>query len=323
MNNTKKPVHASGPLAALLQSNQIKTHTDVADVIRGDSNNKAKLILETQSGIQFSENELIEVPTEQCRPWKYANRDESELGDLDALIQSIQQNKQLQPALIRPIVDDNYKYEVIFGRRRLLACQKLGINLLAICKEFNTIQDAISVQDAENKFRNDVSDYSNAKLYKRLIEDGVFKNESQLAKKLNISTSSLSDIMSFTKIPNNVLSLIPDIHSLSRNLALKINALLREHGNIAFERIAPMIGKEITSAAQLELHVRRRLTKTTKSEILPVQQFRMSNGRPLFTLKHNSKGNITITFSKELSSNFDLTKNAEQLVTQLESCFDE
>ena len=96
MNNDKKTVHASGPLAALLQSNQIKNHTDVMDMIGSDSSKKSNLIIETKSGIKFSESELIEVDPSQCTPWKYANRDESELGDLESLMQSIKQNKQLR-----------------------------------------------------------------------------------------------------------------------------------------------------------------------------------------------------------------------------------
>ena len=211
MDNSKKNVHSSGPLGMLVKTGQIKKIDSSIESDRGNLQHvgldrlktSTSSYFRTQSGIEFKENELVLIDPNECESWEYANRSEDEMGNMDELIKSIQENHQLQPALVRshPNPHDGVKYQIIFGRRRHVACLSLGIPFLVIKKDSLTKQEAIACQDAENKFRKNVSNYSNAKLYKKLLEDQTFKTEKELAEKLGISSSSLNDLMSFTKIP--------------------------------------------------------------------------------------------------------------------------
>ena len=56
----------------------------------------------TSTGISFNENELVNVDPKHCEPWKYANRLEDDMGDMQELIRSIKESGQLQPGLIQP-----------------------------------------------------------------------------------------------------------------------------------------------------------------------------------------------------------------------------
>lgn len=328
MDNSKRNVHNSGPLGMLVKTGQIKK-IDLTEEPQGnlqhvglDGLKSPGAYFKTQSGIQFSENELVFLDPKECEPWEYANRSSDEMGDMDELIKSIRENSQLQPALVRshPTPHDGIKYQIIFGRRRFAACLKLGIKLLVIKKDSLTLQEAISCQDAENKFRKDISNYSNAVLYKKLLDNKAFKTEKELAEKLRISTSTLNDLMMYTKIPAEIINLLPNVHQLPVYLAIKIVRILAENKAI-FQRIieiAPEIGKSITTPAKLESVL---LGNNEKKQIVPhrTKTIQDENGNKLFTFKVDHKGIPSIVFQKDLLQkvNFDdMCEKLQSLVTK-------
>ena len=234
MDNSKKTIHSSGPLGMLVRSGQIK-RIDNEDQLEQKKcspkyPNNLGPYFKTSTGISFNENELVNVDPKHCEPWKYANRLEDDMGDMQELIRSIKESGQLQPGLIRPHPKpyNEIKYEVIFGRRRYEACLKLNIPFLAIRKNLSKVEEALVFQETENRERKDISNYSNAMLYKKLLEDGVFKNEKDLSEKIGVSLSKVYDIMAYSKIPVDLVKLIPDIHNLSNSLALKIASILKD-----------------------------------------------------------------------------------------------
>jgi ParB family chromosome partitioning protein len=307
MNNSKKNIHNSGPLGKLIGSGHVKkVDTDEEelnsqkDYIKREK--ESSFYFKTQFGIEFNENELIFVDPKECEPWKYANRLEDDMGDLEGLIESIRENKQLQPALVRPHPNrhDGIIYEIIFGRRRHIACLRLGIPFLVIRKNIQNIQDAVASQDAENKFRKNISGYSNALFYKRLLAESVFKTEKELAKKLGMSSSTLNDLMAYARIPDDIIKAMPNIHNLSNSMALKIVSLLSKsdkwHTRI-LER-APEIGKTITSPTRLEKALSQKKTRTGYPN--ETQIIFSPKGKKLFTFKRDQRGAPCFVLHREL-----------------------
>lgn len=306
----KKNVHTAGPIRKLLESGQIQRVDDEDNESSNPIENKTSSLgkkmgvhFKTETGIKFSESELTFVNPNECTPWEYANRLDDEMGDMDGLIQSLKKDGQLQPALVRPLKNQNngFKYEVIFGRRRLAACLKLNIPLMVIVKQIENIQDAIAFQDAENKLRNDVSNYSNAMLYKKLLDDNIFKSARALAEALGLTTSSLNDLMAFTRLSHDIMSLIPNLHDISIRLALQISALDTSpiNHNILIQ-LAPKIGKSITSASKLEQELLKKLYKESSPPSLKTLVYKSLSGKALFKLKPSPKGEHTIVFDKAL-----------------------
>lgn len=326
MDNSNRNVHNSGPLGMLMKEGQIKKidesgrqhqHSEL------DTRNKSGTsYFKTKTGIEFSEHELMYVDPKECEPWRYANRHEDEMGDLNELIESLKANKQLQPALITPHTNPrpNMRYEIIFGRRRHAACLALGIPFLVILKEFTNVQEAIASQDAENKMRNDVSAYSNAVLYKRLLEDAVFLSEKELAAKLRLSTSSLNDLMAFNKIPASILTSIPEVHRLSVSFALKLCSLAsRSQAHYdQLLKLAPYIGVTITSPVKLEKQLEANLSKVGPKKVFSKEQFVAANGQKLFILKQDQRGSPCIVLNRELSHSIDLRDLCDLIQTFLE-----
>ncbi|USQ15554.1 ParB/RepB/Spo0J family partition protein (plasmid) [Legionella lytica] len=325
MDNSKRNVHNSGPLGMLMKSGQVKKiEADEEGLALKQATPKTPSYFKTQSGIEFAEQELIYVNPDECEPWKYANRHESELGDIDGLIESIKSNKQLQPALVRnhPEPHGKIKYEVIFGRRRHIACTRLGIPFLVIKKNIPNVQDAIASQDAENKLRNNVSNYSNAILYKRLLLDNVFKTEKDLAERLRISYSSFNDLMAYSKIPEDIVNTIPDIHGLSKQLAVKIVQLLnksKDNYNKMLS-IANQLGKTITSQAKLEkIFEQNILTQTSSSS----KSYTSLRGKKLFIFKADRRGLPSIVLNKEIASIVNVEDMCEHVSHYLEKILEQ
>jgi ParB family chromosome partitioning protein len=328
MDNSKRNIHNSGPLGMLVKSGQIKKIDELGQNHETASPSESNILqktsasyFKTQAGIEFIEHELIYVDPKECEPWKYANRHESEFGDIDELIESIKTNKQLQPALIRkhPAPHGTVKYEIIFGRRRHLACLKLGIPFLAIYKDIPNVQDAIASQDAENKLRNDVSNFSNAKLFQRLLQDGVFKTEKELSQKLRLSPSTLNDLMAYAKIPDDIVQKIPSVHALSKNIALKITQLINKskenhHKILSF---AHEFGKSINSPAKLESLIEKSAGSNKKSNATKL--YKSATGKKLFTFMIDHRGAPCLVINKDISNSIDMEVMCDHLYQHLET----
>lgn len=323
MDNSKRNIHNSGPLGKLMQTGQIKKVDLEEESSPGklqhvglEGLNTTSSYFKTQAGIKFNENELVFIDPKECEPWEYANRSEEEMGEIDELMESIKSNTQLQPALIRihPAPHGDIKYQVIFGRRRLEACKRLGMPFLVIKKNGLTTQEAIACQDAENKLRANVSNYSNALLYRRLIQDKTFSGEKELAEKLHIPKQSLNDLMSFNKIPQAVVSKIPDMHNLPVYMALKIAKLASEGTDTVSKltEIAPKIGNIVNTPSKLEAalnqksHIKSNVPHGTLTINAP-------DGKKLFTFKIDSKGIPTITLNKAATDGIDFNRLCDEV----------
>ncbi len=328
MDNSKRNVHTSGPLGMLVKSGQIKK-VDLSDEptsgnlqhVGLDGLKAAGSYFKTQSGIQFNENELVYIDPKECEPWEYANRSEDEMGNMDDLIKSIQENTQLQPALIRthPTPHNGIKYQIIFGRRRHAACLSLGIKLLVIKKDGLSLQEAILCQDAENKFRKDVSNYSNVLLYKKLLLTKAFKTEKELAEKLGISPPSFNELMSYSKIPKEIIANISDIHALPVYMAVKINRIISEDPSLLQKmiEISPEIGRSINTPAKLEASLKQMVgLKDTVSRRTTV--IHAKDNTKLFTFKVDHKGVPSFVFQKELLDVLDFDYLCEQLKIKID-----
>lgn len=61
---------------------------------------------------------VVEIPAEKIKPWKFANRPESEFGNWDEFVASIAHSGVEIPIVVRPDTsNDKHEYEVIAGRR--------------------------------------------------------------------------------------------------------------------------------------------------------------------------------------------------------------
>lgn len=309
MTTNKKDVHRTGALASILNQSDIQP-VDLKLNKKSEAQSSSPATNEIASPSSITQREkprtdsLIEISPAACKPWDFYDRHESELGNIEELANSIQKAGQQEPILVRPIknthlsADPSIKYEIIFGNRRWRACKLIGKNLLAIVRVLDDQEAALS-QKEENENRQNISDYSRSIHYRRLIDSGVFTNENQLSVKLNIPRNSLNDLMSFNRIPTQLLDAIPNVHTLSLRMGVKLALLCKNPENLEILiQLAPKIGTNKLSSTKLDQAVEE--IKTGNANQLSKKSIPVTGkgGAEIFTIREDSNGAPCIVLHK-------------------------
>lgn len=331
MTTNKKDVHRTGALASILSQSDIQP-VDVTLQKKQESHQSTIQVIEPSllSSIQTKQKSgsLIEISPLHCKPWNFSDRNEAELGNIEELANSIQTAGQQEPALVRPIkdthlsIEPSIKYEIIFGNRRWRACKLIGKNLLAIIREL-TDQEAALAQKEENENRADISDYAKAMSYKKLIDAKVFSNENQLALKLNIPRNRINDLMSYTRIPKQLLEAIPNIHHLPQRTAIKLASLSKNQENLeALILLASKIGaNKITSGAMEKtlIEIKNGKFDSVSKKNIPIIG---KGGAEIFTIREDSNGAPCIVLHKASRQVIDMNKLKILLKDYIDKCIE-
>ena len=172
-----------------------------------------------------SEN-IISIDPAQIKNWELHDRLETELGDIEALAKELKEYGQQQPCIVRLCNDSSYKYELIAGERRWRAALLAEIKLKVVIKKLSDTEASI-IQIAENSNRKDISEYAKGINYARLIERKIVTRET-LMSILNINKTSLSRLLSFNEIPQELIDAIKDMSKVSARTASTLVALCKK-----------------------------------------------------------------------------------------------
>ena len=318
----KKDVHLTGALAAVLNSGEVKN----VDYYKKKSKDKKHSIATPASFNQLTlaENtlhneEIIEMSPDQIINWEYHDRPKSELGDIKTFAEELKSVGQQQPCIVRPYKNDKNKYEIIAGERRWRAAKIAGISLKVIIKNLNDKQAAIC-QAAENSHRKDLSDYAKGINYSSLIEKGII-NRKELQERLQLSKSSIRNLLSFSRVKQNIWDAIGDYSKISASTAYEISRLLSDDSNNHEKillKIAPKLdGKNISD---------KKLRKLVESELVGnktnfgyAKEIRSTTGRHVFTWRKDSNGNRSIAFPKDVRQLINFSELEEKIIANIEN----
>ncbi|MDQ1588026.1 MAG: ParB family transcriptional regulator, chromosome partitioning protein [Microbacteriaceae bacterium] len=132
-------------------------------------------------------------------------RTEFDREALDELVASIREVGVLQPIVVRAIVGEKDKYELIMGERRLRATKEAGLPTIpAVIKD--TADDAM-LRDAllENLHRAQLNPLEEASAYQQLLADfGITQEE--LAGRIGRSRPQITNTLRLLKLPAAVQS---------------------------------------------------------------------------------------------------------------------
>ena len=124
-------------------------------------------------------------------------------SDLAELVHSIQEVGVLQPIVVRSIVEQPGKYELVMGERRLRATKEAGLDTIpAIIRE---TADVDMLRDAllENLHRAQLNPLEEASAYQQLLADfGITQEE--LAVKIGRSRPQITNTIRLLKLPEAV-----------------------------------------------------------------------------------------------------------------------
>ena len=148
--------------------------------------------------------EVRKLPLAQVEPGRFQPRQEFGDKELAELAASIEQNGVLQPIIVRP---GGVGYEIVAGERRWRAAKMAGLaEVPAIVRQYEDEQ-AIVLALVENVQRADLNPIDKAQAYRRLA-DRLGQTHEEVAKRLGVERSSVSNMIRLLGLPEEVRELV-------------------------------------------------------------------------------------------------------------------
>ncbi|MEO6826461.1 MAG: ParB/RepB/Spo0J family partition protein [Microbacteriaceae bacterium] len=143
---------------------------------------------------------LASIPTKDIVPNPKQPRLDFDPDDLAELVHSVREFGVLQPIVIRPLPQQDGKYELVMGERRWRASKAAGLDTIpSIVKD--TADDAM-LRDAllENLHRSQLNPLEEASAYQQLLSDFGITQE-QLAGRLGRSRPQITNTLRLLRLP--------------------------------------------------------------------------------------------------------------------------
>ena len=298
--------------------------------------NKANLAPETQLYVLPSgkKSRFITktVDSHKCMVWVGNARDQNKISraELEVLKSSISAQGQLIPTLARPNKSKTkpaeLTHELIYGSRRLKACQELNLPIKIIEADLSD-EDALYFMDAENASREDLSLYEKATMYNKWIEDGIFESPDDLSKKLGISKRWINKLLTLLRIPKFIVDALPDLKDLTKGKAEKLFTLYSPSAELdsmvqsEIDRLK--LEKEFYTGDEFFERIlgflkAQKATKNT-ANAWEEKEIWSEEGESVLTLKKSKSGKIKIEIHKHLSQKkvSKLLENIEKIAKKL------
>lgn len=162
-------------------------------------------------------DEIIEVDVADIDVSDMRDRLDIETDGIDELVSRIETNGQIVPVMLRnhPDPGSAFKYQTVYGHRRILACKQLGRKVRAIVKDLDPTQ-ALIFQALENMSRSNLSFIEKA-LFASNIEEAGYSREAIL-EGFSISSATLSQYLSVVReIPIELITAIGKAPGIGRD----------------------------------------------------------------------------------------------------------
>jgi ParB family chromosome partitioning protein len=225
----------------------------------------------------------------------------SELGEMKDLVNSIREKGILEPILVRP---KNGDYEIIAGERRYMASRKIGLNEIpCIVMNVNDIE-AMEISLIENLQRLDLDVFEEADGLRYLSENYGYNHE-QISKKLGKARSTVTEIISISRIPENIRKICHDHGIISRSTLLEIS---KQKTNEDMEQLINAIKER-----ELRREDTRKLSKEIKGEKRKTVKRYVYNYEP----EGKKECRVRIEFRKQRVRKEEIIKILEMMLKKL------
>lgn len=246
--------------------------------------------------------------------------------DHNALVASIRDYGQQVPVLVRPHPDDDSRFEVVYGRRRVAALRELGLPVKAMIRDLDDRQ-AILAQGQENSARRDLSFIEKVNFARQMRDAGY--DRKVICDALDIDKTLVSRMLSIAdRTPLAVIEAIGAAPSIGRDRWSALADLMEAsgwsvaetaelaRGNASDDRFAALIAA---------LTLPNRKAKGASGAASSVPHLLMTDGgRKLGEAKLTEK-RTTLTFAAKDAAGFEtwLVDNIDRIHREWMSTHDE
>jgi ParB family chromosome partitioning protein len=229
------------------------------------------------------------------------NQARSELGEMDDLINSIKERGVLEPILVRP---KEGNYEIIAGERRYIASKKIGLDEVpCIVMKVNDME-AMEISLIENLQRLDLDVFEEADGLKYLSENYGYNHE-QISKRLGKARSTVTEIISISRIPEDIRRLCDKYEIKSRSTLVEIS---KQKDKEDMERL-------INAVKEREL--KREDTRKLSKEIKGTRKSKVKKYIYNYETEGKKECRVRIEFKKQRVRREEIIKVLEMMLEKL------
>lgn len=280
----------------------------------GEMNERSKRADEIEEKLRAGQT-IVELDTNDIEPSFIPDRMPTDDEAFKGFVESIRDEGQQVPILVRPHPENPQKYQVAFGHRRLRAAIALGRPVKAVVRAMAD-QELVVAQGQENNERQDLSYIEKVRFAQRLVERQFSRDVIMSA--LAVYKSDLSNMLAVgSKIPTDLIEMIGPAHGVGRRNWMALADTLA--GSSQLTKRALQIANGSTFAA---LPSKERFDAVasglkegplTRSADIPVSHDGHEIGRI-----SSSKNKVTLTIDRKASPDF-----AEFVLQQLPGLYGE
>tara|TARA_A100000171_G_C2140103_1_gene154480 strand:- start:1748 stop:2530 length:783 start_codon:yes stop_codon:yes gene_type:complete len=157
-------------------------------------------------------------------PYRKQARTFFDNDELDNLAESIKSQGIIQPLQVIPSHENLNHYEVVSGERRLLAAKSIKLEKVP-CIVLDAKKDSEFVSLIENIQREDLHPIDLANALHELTQNTKHGEKSNVALKLGISSSLLSQYLSVAKLPQDIKEALIEKKNASLKFLLNLSKL--------------------------------------------------------------------------------------------------
>lgn len=175
-------------------------------------------------GLEGVAGDLYSIKIEQLVPYKHQARKIFDDDQIASLAQTIREHGIRQPLTVVKCPDEDGKYQVISGERRLRAAKQVGLSKVPCI----VLQDASKANELaliENLHRTDLHPIEMAEAYASLLSTGICATQQEIADKLSLKKSTVSEVLKLGGLPSGIKSFLLDHNIKSRDMLRRLVAM--------------------------------------------------------------------------------------------------
>ena len=224
---------------------------------------------------------------------------------ISELVDSMRERGQIVPGLVRPLKDDPQRYQIVYGRRRLAAAQKLGLKFKAIIRPLDDAE-AIVFQGEENSARNDLTFIEKCNF--AFAQEKAGYARTTICASLSTGKSHISEMIRIAAtLPQNLLHAIGPAPEIGRRRWLELvdkwTAFPKAHTMV--EELLAGTGAQMSSEDRFALALSAMFEKATAPDPKAPQprETIMSKGMKLAEVSYGNAG-ARMSFAKSVPPEF-------------------
>ncbi len=236
---------------------------------------------------------VIDVDAKMIDPAGLKDRLDDTDPDLAALMDSIRSYGQQVPVLLRPNPNDPERYQIVYGRRRVAALQKLGQPIKALIRDLDD-QALVLAQGQENSARKDLTFIEKANFARQMRDAGY--DRKIMCDALAMDKTLISRLLSVAdRIPVRLIEAIGSAPNIGRDRWLALADKVKDRD---------LVEQAQGDSSDARFEAVMAALRPPKARVKSPRQVKASDGHVVAEVMRKA-GKTTLTLPAKTSDGFD------------------